>query len=94
MIVANGRYRELGSGFSDVMPADADAEAIRRYVSTTLGVSEDNVIFLRDAKRADLVTVFGGETDHRGQLFDWVEPGPLQGVRLLYRTRRTRRGNR
>ena len=75
VIVANGRYRELGTDLPDITPAYADADGIRRYVGATLGVSEDNVIFLRDAKRADLIAVFGGKTDHRGQLFDWVEPG-------------------
>lgn len=75
VIVANGRYRDLGSDLPDMTPAYADAEGIKRYVTTMLGVSEDNMIFVRDAKRADLVAVFGGEADHRGQLLDWVEPG-------------------
>ena len=75
VIIGNADYSRLGVDLPDVVPAYADAEGVKRYVLKSLGVREGNIIDLRDATGAQLLRVFGSETDHRGQLFDWVRPG-------------------
>ena len=75
VIIGNADYGKLGRDIPDVVPAYADAEGMRRYITQALGVSGDNVIFLKDAKQADLVATFGSETNYKGQLHDWIEPG-------------------
>ena len=75
VIIGNADYGKLAKDIPDVMPAYADAEGIKRYITQALGVSEDNIIFLKDAKQADLVVTFGSETNYKGQLHDWIVPG-------------------
>ena len=72
-----------GKDIPDVTPAYADSEGIRRYVTQALGVREGNIIDLRDATSAELVSVFGSPTNHKGKLFDWVRPG-LSRVFVYY----------
>ncbi len=75
VIIGNADYGRFGAGIPDVVPAYADAEGIKRFVTTALGVREGNVIHLRDATQADLLSVFGSPTNPRGRLFNWVKPG-------------------
>ena len=63
------------AGGRDLPPGCADAESFRRFVTEARGVRPGNVIHVRDATGARMEGVFGDETDHRGQLFDWVRPG-------------------
>jgi hypothetical protein len=39
------------------------------------GVREGNIINFKDATSAQLVSVFGSEKNHKGQLFNWTK-GP------------------
>lgn len=66
--------RDYGDGVPEVTFAHNDADAVRRFVVTALGFSDDNVIDLRDATLLDLQQVFGNEKSHRGQLWRWVRP--------------------
>ena len=75
VIIGNADYKKQGKDIPDVIPAYADAEGIKRYVTEALGVREGNIIDLRDATGSKFVEVFGSKDDHRGQLFDWVKPG-------------------
>lgn len=75
VIIGNGDYGQFGIDIPDVTPAYADTEAFAEYVMTGRGVREGNIIFLRDATGAQMIRVFGSESDYRGQLFDWVRPG-------------------
>ncbi len=74
VIIGNADYTTEGKDIPDVVPAYADAESFKMYAQSTLGISKDNIIFMRDATQADLISTFGSEDDHRGQLFNWVEP--------------------
>jgi len=74
VIIGNADYQRSGKDIPDVVPAHADAEAFKEYVTTALGIREGNIIDLRDASQADLVTVFGSEVSHEGKLFNWVQP--------------------
>ena len=75
VIIGNADYKKLGRDIPDVTPAYADARGMKRYVIEALGIREDNIIFIKDAKQADMLATFGTETNHKGQLFDWLEPG-------------------
>ncbi|NQU59320.1 MAG: caspase family protein [Rhodospirillales bacterium] len=72
VIIGNADY---GKNIPDVIPAYADAEGIKKYALQALGVREGNIIDLRDASQADMISVFGSESNHRGKLFNWVQPG-------------------
>jgi caspase domain-containing protein len=75
VIIGNGDYEQFGGDIPDVVPAYADTEAFTQYVIEALGVREGNIIFMRDATGSQMTRVFGSETDHQGQLFDWVKAG-------------------
>lgn len=74
VIIANANY-EGGKDIPNVNPAYADAAGIKNYITRSLGIVEDNIIFLKDASQADLIATFGSESNHRGQLFNYVEAG-------------------
>ncbi len=74
VIIGNADYNQSGKDIPDVVPAHADAEEFKKYVTTSLGIREGNIIDLRDASQADLVTVFGSGVSHEGKLFNWVQP--------------------
>ncbi len=55
--------------------AHNDAEAIKRYVIDVLRFRPGNVIDLRDAAQAQMLSVFGNRETHKGRLFQIVRPG-------------------
>ena len=55
--------------------AHRDADAFRRHVIERLGYRPENVIDLRDAGQAQMLSVFGNAADHRGKLWSLVRPG-------------------
>ena len=74
VIIGNGNYGRYGGGMPDVVPAYADAAGMKRFATAALGVREGNVISVRDATQADLVSIFGSDSNPRGRLFNWVRP--------------------
>ncbi|MDP7163612.1 MAG: caspase family protein, partial [Phycisphaerae bacterium] len=72
VIIGNKDY---GDRIPAVKFADNDAGAIKRYVIDVLGYREGNVIFLRNATKAQIETVFGTKETPQGKLFDWLRPG-------------------
>ena len=74
VIIANANYTKLGRGIPDVKPAYNDAENIKEYFTQSLGVREGNIIYLKDATKAQLTSIFGSEKNHRGKLFNWAKP--------------------
>ena len=75
VIIGNADYSKQGKDIPNVVPAYADAEGFKRYVTKALGVREGNIINLRDATSAQMVSVFGSRENHKGKLFNWVRPG-------------------
>ncbi len=73
VIIANSNYGKLGKGIPNVTPAYADAEGIKRYFMNAKGVREGNIIYLKDATKAQMTSVFGSEKDHKGKLFNWTK---------------------
>ncbi len=75
VIIGNADYAKQGKDIPNVVPAYADAEGFKRYVIQALGVREGNIVDLRDATQADLISVFGSRGQFKGRLFNWVKPG-------------------
>jgi hypothetical protein len=61
-----------------------DADAIYSFLSEHLGYRPDNIIDLRDAKKADFETVFGAEPGIEGELARLVETRPNAKVLVYY----------
>jgi peptidoglycan hydrolase-like protein with peptidoglycan-binding domain len=74
VIIANSNYTKQGKGIPNVDPAYNDAKNIKRYFMEALGVREGNIIYLKDATKAQMTSVLGSQDDHRGRLFNWTKP--------------------
>lgn len=72
VIIGNRRY---ANGLPEVRYAENDVQAARRLALEGLGYRPGNVIDLRNASQAEMLSVFGNATDHRGKLWSWVKPG-------------------
>ena len=83
MIIGNADYGKQGTDIPDVTPAYADAEGFKHYATEALGVRPGNIIDLRDASQADMISVFGTRDKAKGRLFNWVRPG-LSNVYVYY----------
>lgn len=71
VIIGNKNY---GDRCPAVDFAHNDAEAMKRFVVEVLGVSESNVIDMRDVKLAKMEAVFGNARTYKGKLWRWVRP--------------------
>jgi hypothetical protein len=71
VIIGNRNY---GDRAPMVDFAHHDAEAMKRFVVEALGVSEGNIIDLRDVTRAEMEAVLGNDRTPRGKLWQWVRP--------------------
>ncbi len=74
VIIGNADY-EKGRDIPNVVPAYADAEGVKSYVTQALGIKEENIIYLKDAGQSELTATFGSATNPKGQLFNYVKPG-------------------
>ena len=63
--------------------AHNDADAMKRFVIGNLGYREGNVIDLRDATQAQMVSTFGNSGNHKGKLWSWLR-GDLSDVTVFY----------
>jgi len=54
--------------------AHRDADAWRLFAIETLGVSDRNIIDLRDATLAKMEAVLGNARSHTGKLWRWIRP--------------------
>ena len=80
VIVGNRNYAALP--VSEASRNDADA--VYSVLTEHLGYDQDNVVLLRDAKRADLDRVFGTEAGPEGELAQRVRAHPGAKVLLYY----------
>ena len=69
VIIGNRDYK---GDTPDVEFAINDADAMREFVLNKLGYRPGNVIDLRDATQAELLSAFGSDKSHKGTLFDYV----------------------
>ena len=61
-----------------------DADAVYSFLTEHLGYRPDNIIDLRDAKKADLEEVFGAEPGFEGELARLVQSQPNAKVLVYY----------
>ncbi|MGZ6225679.1 MAG: caspase family protein [Syntrophales bacterium] len=71
VIIGNKDY---GNRAPSVDYAYNDADAMRKFFVEGLGLSENNIISLRDVTRADMEAVFGNDRTPKGKLWQWVRP--------------------
>lgn len=73
VIVENANYKE--SSIPRDVAAINDAKFFKRFALEGLGIQSKNIIYLKDATKAQLLKVFGSERRHEGQLANWIRPG-------------------
>lgn len=83
VIIGNSNYKKQGKNIPNVDPAYADADAFKQWVIRAKGVREGNIIYLRDATSAQMISAFGSERSYKGQLFNWTKPG-ISDVYIYY----------
>lgn len=71
VIIGNSKY---GKRLPAVDFAHNDAEAIKLLAVEILGISEGNIIDMRDVTLADMEGVFGNSRTYKGTLWRWVRP--------------------
>jgi hypothetical protein len=71
VVIGNKTY---GGRVPAVDFAHNDAESMKQFFVAVLGLSEANVIDLRDAKLADMEAVLGNARTYKGKLWRWVRP--------------------
>ncbi len=72
IIVGNKAYQD--QDIPNVDYAHRDAEAIYKFVRDSLGFREENIIVLKDASQAQMVSAFGKKGNHRGKAFQYIHP--------------------
>ena len=65
VIIGNRNYSKNSKDIPNVKFAHNDADAVYAYVRRALGYREGNIIRLRDATQAQLVSTFGTKDNHR-----------------------------
>lgn len=74
VIIGNRNYSGNNRDVPDVDFALNDAQSMYEYVTKSLGFREGNVIYLKDATQADLISTFGTRENPKGKLYDWIRP--------------------
>ena len=80
VIVGNRSYAKLPRSVTSYN----DADAIYAFLTEHLGYRPDNIIDVRDAKKADLERVFGAEAGFEGELARLVQSQPDAKVLVYY----------
>jgi tetratricopeptide (TPR) repeat protein len=73
VVIGNKNYS--ADSIPAVEYADRDAEIMKKYLVESLGFREKNIIFRKDAKYTDMLTVFGDGSDHKGLLYNYTRQG-------------------
>ncbi len=81
VIIGNRDYQ---GHIPDVDFAANDADAFRKFVIDVLGYDPDNIIYLRDATQAQLLTAFGNRETHEGKLWRYLDPDGNSDVVVFY----------
>ena len=82
VIVGNRAYER--EGLPEAAYAHRDEASFKRYVIDVLGYDPQNVIELTDARLADLVSAFGNERSHEGELWSYLDPAGDSDVAVYY----------
>lgn len=55
--------------------AHNDGMVMQDYFTKLFGLSKDNIILIKDAKKSDFERLFGTKDDYKGQIYNWVKRG-------------------
>ena len=80
VIIGNRSYEKLPRSVTSYN----DADAVYSFLTEHLGYRPDNIIDVRDAKKADLERVFGAEAGFEGDLARLVQSQPNARVLVYY----------
>lgn len=81
VIVGNKDY---AGRIPDVEFAINDADAFKSFVLEVLGYDAENIIDLRDATQAQMLSAFGNERSHEGDLWRFLDPKGRSDVVVFY----------
>ncbi len=70
VVIGNRDYEQT----QNVDYAINDARSIKRYLIDVMGFKEGNILYYENASKSDFQTLFGGENDYKGKLFNSVKP--------------------
>ncbi len=73
VVIGNRKYKSKDVPMVEY--AIRDAKAIRKFLINTLGFKKKNIIFKKNATTSDFNDIFGGSSDYRGDLFNYVKEG-------------------
>ena len=83
VVIGNKDY--VNDRVPEVAFAHRDAEAFKRYVLDVLGYDPANVIDLRDASQAEMLSAFGGPGTHEAStLWSYLDPDGGSDVVVFY----------
>jgi hypothetical protein len=72
VIIGNKNY---SGDIPDVTFAHNDAKAMKRYVMDVLGFRKGNIVDLRDASQAQMMSAFGVKGNYKGLLWQYLRSG-------------------
>jgi len=81
VIIGNRDYR---GDIPDVSFGHRDAQAMKSLLINELGFSKANIIDARDAGQAELVAIFGSESNNRGKVWRLIDPDGKSNVFVFY----------
>jgi hypothetical protein len=81
VIIGNTNYQ---SRIPKVEFAGNDADAFKKFVIDVQGYDPENIIDLRDATQAQLLTTFGNHQTHEGKLWRYIDPRGRSDVTVFY----------
>lgn len=89
VIIGNAKYvvptgKQGSTIVPDVKYAINDATTMNEYLTKTLGVKPENIIFLKNAYKNDFDRVFGADLDTPGELDKLVEKANAKTVYFFY----------
>jgi C4-dicarboxylate-binding protein DctP len=73
VVIGNKNYS--AGGAPDVDFAVRDAAIMKEYLIHTMGFDQGNIMYAEDATLSKFTGIFGGEGNHKGQLYKWVKAG-------------------
>jgi hypothetical protein len=72
VIIGNGDY--VHNDIPDVAVSINDAVTMRKYLVSTFGYREENIIFIKNGTKTDFETLFGTKDVPEGKLYNYVKP--------------------
>ena len=51
-----------------------DAQIMKKYLTSTFGFNENNILYIENARQADFYRIFGTKGNHKARLFNLVKP--------------------